>query len=184
MEASLSLQDLGLTADSPAPGADPNDPFAAPPMDGEQPSGDGVGLSARSADAKAVDETIKTSLRSNIENHELACLVVDIVSPGQALERMGGAGLEHLTPMQHMIIACTAITGTVLITNPHLAKKLQGSLMKSPKDRLVKKQRKDTMKIEKSQAPTPSRVPDDAPAPMDATGQPVPTMRDLTGEVL
>lgn len=120
-EATMDLASLGITVgDAPTSTAPADAPSTQPSSDSSS--------GPKSAQASSVDDTIKDAIRKNITNHELACLVVDIVSPGQAIERMGGAGLDKLPPMQHLIIACTAIGGTVLLTNPDLAKKLVRSL--------------------------------------------------------
>lgn len=127
-EQVMDLASLGVTADAPSqPAGD-----RAPGTTGEPPVGNEPSKGAmlqRSADAKMVDEHIKTALRQNIVNHELACFVTDLVSPGYALERMGGLALDKLPPMQHMLIACSAVLGIVLVTNPDIAKKLKSSVM-------------------------------------------------------
>jgi len=186
-EKRLTLDDIGVT------GASPTEAAATTPAVGDASApakkdaeGSGIGMSARSADAKAVDEHIKTSLRNNVYNHELACIIVDLVSPGHALDRMGGAGLEKLTPMQHLIIACVAITGTVLITNPDLRRKVQGSLFGG---------KTDGRRVKDARLPDPNRpakvhkAPRDPDPPQasggtDPTGLPLQTYMDITGEPL
>ena len=185
-ETMLSLSDLGVT--EPAPSVDPSSavPSAKNTESSSGASGAGASTVARSADAKAIDDQVKDAVRRNVTNHELTCIVVDLVSPGQAIERLGGVGLDKLTPTQHLIVACLAITGTVLVTNPDLAKKLKGSMTKSIEARDVDDQRKKTMKTAAKQVvhdgPEPARH--ERTEAIDETGQPIMSFQDLTGEVL
>lgn len=161
-EKPFDLKSLGVTADSPAV-----DKPAQEPGDDEEP-----GAFVRSAEAKAVDEHIKASLRKNIQNHELACFVTDLVSPGRALERLGGVGLEHLPPTQHMIVACIAVAGTVFVTNPVLYRKLKTSLTKGADQSSL------PAKTEPAK-PAAAKAKVEAKEPAPPTG-----LRDLTGNPL
>lgn len=122
-EQAMDLASLGVTG-----GGDGSPPPTASASAGEGEKRPDAPMQ-RSADAKMVDEHIKTAIRNNIQNHELACFVTDLVSPGYALERMGGLALDKLPPMQHMLIACSAVFGVILVSNPDLMKKLKSSIM-------------------------------------------------------
>lgn len=168
-EEPFDLKSLGITADSPAESAAAGKSDAKPADDGEEPE-----AFVRSAEAKAIDDHVKASIRKNIENHEIACFVVDLVSPGRALERLGGVGLEHLTPTQHMLVACTAIAGTVFVTNPALAKKLKNSITRGDKAAT-----KDALPEGK-----PAAKPKQEAKPETKAPTPPPGLRDLTGNPL
>lgn len=164
-EEPFDLKSLGITADSPATSGEP---AAKSEVDDEDEES---GMLQRSAEAKAVDEHIKASLRKNVENHELACFVTDLVSPGRALERLGGVGLEHLPPTQHMIVSCIAIAGTVFVTNPVLYRKLKKSLSKG---------------ADAKELPATAETIKTAPKPKAEPREPTPPpgLRDLTGNPL
>lgn len=82
-------------------------------------------------EADEIDEQIKAAVRKNIVNHELTCLVIDLVSPGKAISKIGLGALDNLPPMQHLAVAVTAVGVTLLATNPALIAKLRGSIGKN-----------------------------------------------------
>lgn len=158
-EEPFDLKSLGASASDP-----PTDDKPKADAPDEEPF-------QRSAEAKAVDEHIKASLRKNIENHELACFVTDLVSPGRALERLGGVGLEHLPPTQHMIVACIAVAGTVFVTNPVLYRKIKTSLTKGGGDKPALPAPTGPAKPAKGKAEPKEPVP--PPGLRDLTGNPL-----------
>ena len=185
MESPLTLDELGVSAGAPQP----TNPSNAHATDGLGTSDATSASTPHSHEARVIDDSIKSSLRANITNHELACVVVDIVSPGYAIQRLGGLNLENLTPTQHLVVACLAITGVVLVTNPELAKKLKHSIMPSPEEKEAKqqeKQRKETMQQTKQQQQAAQSRVNTSPEgrAIDAVGNPMQTYLDMTGEVL
>lgn len=148
--------------DAPAPAAKPA-PGSEKKPDGEKPAAKADADDDKSAEK--IDARIQAVLKKHLPNPEAACLMVDILAPGQAI--VGMKGEMNLSPRNHFLLAVGGVLLVALATNPEVVARLRAGLRRK---RGAQQQPAGAQRPapQQKQLPAPTPAPAAAPRPASA----------------